>query len=82
MQYDGQTAEMPLLIVAGTGPTLLGRDWMGVIRLHWQQIHHIHTPSLQALLARYLTVFKEGLGTLRGYQTKIYVDPDAEPRFN
>ena len=82
MQYDGQTAEMPLLIVAGTGPTLLGRDWMGVIRLHWQQIHHIHTPSLQALLARYPTVFKEDLGTLRGYQAKIYVDPDAVPRFN
>lgn len=82
VQYDGQTAEMPLLIVAGTGPTLLGRDWMGVIRLHWQQIHHIHTPSLQALLARYPTVFKEDLGTLRGYQAKIYVDPDAVPRFN
>ena len=55
---------------------------MGVIRLHWQQIHHIHTPSLQALLARYPTVFKEDLGTLRGYQAKIYVDPDAVPRFN
>ena len=53
-----------------------------MIRLYWHQIHHIHTPSLQALLARYPTVFKEGLGTLKGYKAKIYVDPDAVPRFN
>ena len=82
-------AKLPLLIVAGTGPTLMGRDWLSQIRLDLQQIHQVHTASLQAVLAWYPAVlawypavFQEGLGTLKGYQAKIYVDPDAVPRFH
>ena len=80
--YEGQSAEMPLVIVAGTGPALLGRDWLGQIRLNWHQIHHVYNSSLQSLLAQHSAVFEEGLGTLQGYQAKIYVDPDAIPRFH
>ena len=65
LEYKGQTAKLPLLIVAESGPTLLGRDWLGQIRLDWQQIHHVHSASLQELLTRYAAVFKEGLGTLK-----------------
>ena len=71
-----------LLIVAGCGPTLMGRDWLSRIRLNWQQIHHLCTESLQAVLARYPAVFQEGLGTLKGYQANIHVDPDAVLRYN
>ena len=80
--YEGQSAEMPLVIVADTGPALLGRDWLGQIRLNWHQIHHVHNSSLQSLLAQHSAVFEEGLGTLQGYQAKIYVDSDAIPRFH
>ena len=73
---------IPLLIVAGSGPTLMGRDWLSKICLNWHKIHHVHTPSLQAVLDRYPTVFQSGLGTLRGYKAKIYVDPTPVPRFN
>ena len=48
----------------------------------WQQIYQVHTASLQAVLARYPAVFQEGLGTVKGYQAKIYVDTDAVPRFH
>ena len=82
INYQGQMARLPLLIVAGTGPTLMGRDWLSQIRLNWQQIHQVNTASLQAVLNRYPAVFQEGLGTLKGYQAKIYVDPNAVPRFN
>ena len=34
------------------------------------------------MLTRYPAVFQEGLGTLKGYQAKIYVDLDAVPRFH
>ena len=74
-------AKLSLLIVAGIGPTLMGRDWLSQIRLDWQQINQVHNASLQAVLVRYPAVFQEGLGTLKGYQAKIYVDPDAVPRF-
>ena len=81
IHYQGQTGEMPLLIVGGSGPTLLGRDWLGCIRLNWGEIHQVHLNSLQKVLRRYPSVFQEGLGTLKGFQAKIYVDPDAPPRF-
>ena len=82
VHYETQTMVMPLLIVAGSGPTLMGRDWLSRIRLNWHKIHHVHTPSLQAVLDRYPAVFQSGLGTLHGYEAKIYVDHAAVPRFN
>ena len=60
----------------------MGRDWLSRIRLNWQQIHHVRTEYLQAVLARYPAVFQEGLGTLKEYQAKIHVDPYAVPRYN
>ena len=82
IEYNGQSAQLPLLVVGGSGPTLLGRDWLSQIRLDWHQIHHVHSASLQNLLARYPAVFQDGLGTLQGYEAKILVEPGAAPRFN
>ena len=82
VEYNGQMGQLPLVIVGGTGPTLLGRDWLSQIRLDWRQIHYVHSHSLQMVLGRYPSVFEDGLGTLRGFKAKIYVDPNAEPRFN
>ena len=82
IDYNGQSAQLPLLVVGGSGPTLLGRDWLSQIRLDWHQIHHAHSASLQALLARYPAVFQDGLGKLQGYQAKILVEPNSVPKFN
>ena len=75
LQYKGQSCECPLVIVRGSGPTLLGRDWLCQIQLDWREIH---TASLQAVLYRYPGVFQEGL---EGFKAKIYVEPDTPPRF-
>ena len=53
---------LPLVIVDGEGPTLLGRDWLHAVRLDWTNIHNLQTPGrdanpkqprLQALLNEY-----------------------------
>ena len=81
--YKGQVAaDMPLVIVQGSGPSLLGRDWLSQISLDWSEIHHVRTESLQAILDRHPAVFQEGLGTLKGFKAKIYVDPNAPPKFH
>ena len=82
LHYEGQTGQLPLLVVKGGGPPLLGRNWFSQIRLNWREIHQVQPASVGSLLARYSSVFKKGLGTLQGYKAKIFVDPDATPRFH
>ena len=40
VQYGEQTETLKLIIVSGRAPSLLGRDWMQKLRLHWQNIFH------------------------------------------
>ena len=68
VDYNGQVCELPLVVVGGFGPSLLGRDWLSQIQLDWRQINQVHNASLVSVLARYPGVFKEGLGTLKGFK--------------
>ena len=77
VSYKEQTGQFQLFVVEGTGPTLMGRDWLTQIQLDWRSIHHVCSPGLRTVLARYPTVFREELGTLKGFKGKIYIDPDA-----
>ena len=40
-----QARQLPLLIVKGDGPTLLGRDWLTQLRLDidWSSVYHVPT---------------------------------------
>ena len=81
VDYEGQTARLPLIVVKGDGATQLGRDWMGGIRLNWHKIHYTPSAGLQDLLEKHDDVFQEGLGTFQGQKASIQVDPNAKPRY-
>ena len=81
VQHGEQTAQLSLLVVQGEGPSLLGRNWLRVFRLDWNMIHQLSGGELQELLDRHGEVFQVELGTLRGYEAKIHVEPGAKPRF-
>ena len=51
--YQGQTTTLPLVVVKGDGPTLLGRNWLTQIRLNWNEIHYTNNPGLHELLGKY-----------------------------
>ena len=84
-KYKDQQYDLKAIIVQGRGPNLLGRDWLQVIRLDWRQILHTSSPephsSLENIRAKYVDIFTKGLGTLRGVKAKIYVDPEAQPKY-
>ena len=46
-----------------------------------QEIHSLHRGSLLKVLDKHTEIFKEGLGTLKGYHAKIYIDHDTTPCF-
>ena len=77
--YKSQVVNLPLLVVKGEGPSLLGRNWLNHIRLDWQEIYTMHSSPLQATLQKHAAVFQEGLGTLQGFKAQILVEEGATP---
>ena len=45
VQYHKQSATLSLVVVRGSGPTLLGRDWLQKITLNWKGIHQVQTAD-------------------------------------
>lgn len=81
VEYDNETNRLPLLVLSGKGPNLVGRNWLETIRLDWKGIRHLARPSLENILSQYEHLFKEELGTLKGTKAKNYADPSTKPVF-
>jgi len=82
--YQHLQHKLQLLIVPGTGPSLLGRDWLQHIRLDWTRINQLRTNPDQCIdqvLAKYPTVFQEDLGDIKGATATLHVDSSQQPRF-
>ena len=41
LKYQDQSADVPLLVVEGSGPSIFGRNWLSQIRLDWTKICNI-----------------------------------------
>ena len=83
VQLGTQQHDLSLLVVPGSGPSLLGRDWMVPIRLDWHSLNKVQPAddSVETLLSRHDTVFRDELGQVTDATAKIYVDPLAPPKF-
>ena len=81
VHHNNQQKTLPLLIVQGEGPSLLGRDWLEHLQLDWAAIHKICSgEDVQVMLDRHAEVFKEELGSLRDTKVKLHVDPSVQPK--
>ena len=82
VEYGKQKSQLELLVIAGSGPSLLGRDWLLAIKLDWSQLHHMTVPSaLHQVLQKHASIFKDELGEVKGTTAKIHVNPQARLRF-
>ena len=78
---------MELLIVEGSGPSLMGQDWLEVIKLDWKSIGQIESSEdmtesqVSALKCKYSEVFSEALGTISPFRATLSVTTDAKPKF-
>ncbi len=68
------------MVVAGSGPNLLGKSWLAELELGWEKIQ-TRSEMLQDILKKHEIVFNEELGTLKGATAKIHIVSGAKPRF-
>ncbi|XP_057711364.1 uncharacterized protein K02A2.6 [Corythoichthys intestinalis] len=85
--YENQTFNLPLIVVAGGGPSLCGREWLDQVKLNWKMIKKVtqcaaKPKSIQDVLDKYDDVFKNELGTLKDIKATISVKRDAVPKFH
>ena len=84
VSYSSHTYSLSLIVLATSGPTLLGRDWLQQIQLDWSTLVRINTVldnSIQHLLHPFEDVFRDDLGTFKGDKVSIHVDPTVPPKF-
>ena len=83
VQHNGQSMTLPLIVMKGNGSPLLGRNWLSVLKLDWQNVFKVETNrSLQDLLTCFGEVFNGGLWKVEGVQAKIFVHPQSTPIFH
>ena len=81
VKHSNQEATLPLIVVKGEGPSLLGRNWLSQLKLNWHEIFWSRNQSLMEVLEKHKAMFEPGLGRVTGYEAKILVDPEAHPKY-
>ena len=81
---DQEPKMLSLAVVAGSGPSLLGRNWLQHFVLEWQKVKTVclANDSLQKLLHDYSDVFRDELGTITPFKAQLVVSSSAVPRFH
>ena len=87
VSYKNKHFVLPLVIVDGAGPPLLGRNWIKELNPEWMSIFSIDNGStktdskLQEIIRTYKSVFSDEAGCLKDYKVKLHLKDGASPRF-
>ena len=81
--HEGKEFTLPLLVVKGKGPALLGRNWLEKVRLNWPMIKQSVPMNLEleTVVQSYSHLFNEGLGTLHGIKPRSMLIPQPHLGF-
>ena len=83
--YEDQKRKLSLLVIKGSGPSLIGRNWMSHLRFNWSSIKLTRTSNnqmeLDLLISKYPSVFDDKLGTMKTFSAKLDLKPGSKPKF-
>ena len=81
VEYGNETYKFPIVVLAGNGPTLLGRNWLYHILIQWTKLFH---SILNQFPICYRNIRRCSLIRLACIQVEgehVHVDQAATPRF-
>ena len=94
VQFRSNSWTLPLFIVIGRFPTLLGRDWIAKIfctdwldldrfvdQIPVNQTHLVRSRSSFLEEIKKSKVFDPGIGEVKGCEAALDLKPDAKPKF-
>ena len=92
VKYRDQQFELPVTVVKGSVPNLMGRDWLSRLQLKWDQLFpNVSSACVQKLegvptsvanlVEEFPTVFTDELGCLRNFKVRIPVEDGTQPKF-
>lgn len=90
VEYQGQDFQLPITVVKGNVPNLMGRDWLSRLRLKWDELFPLDmrlqriegvTEPVAELVKQFPGVFTEKLGCLKDFKVHIPIPENAEPKF-
>lgn len=82
VKYKGQTAHVPLIVVKGQGPALLGRNWLRYIRLDWPNLLSVREAvNVKDITHEFPELFTEEMGKFTGPPVRLSVNENVKPVF-
>ena len=85
VKYGTQSKHLTLRVVEGSGPSLLGRDWLREVKLDWRSIGMVsinwEKSQVHTLLSKYSSVFEEGLSVMNTFKARLHLKPGCKPKF-
>ena len=93
VQKGQKRVRLLLVVVEGTGPLLLGRNWLAHIPINWQEINFVEVGEvgkiqkqerimkLEELMSRYPKLWRETLGVAKGIKVALRLKEGAQPVF-
>ena len=77
---DKQVRNLPLIVTKGKDKAaLFGHQWLERIKPNWHKVCCMRV-SVAGVLQKHTQVFREELGTLKGFAAKIHVDERKSPK--
>ena len=81
--YENQIITLPLIVVKGDRPTLMGRNWLKKLKLNWSDIFTIkQSTSVGDILKKHSAVFNPDIGSMTDIKAHINLREGAVPSFH
>ena len=95
VKYGRQQHQLPVYVVNGNGPSLMGRNWLQKITLNWKSLNLASVPDSQttgsprdnwkqkveAVVGAHKNIFQEGLGQINTFEAALQLKPGAKLKF-
>ncbi|BFZ25831.1 hypothetical protein BsWGS_28870 [Bradybaena similaris] len=81
--HNKNSALLPIIVVGGKGPNLLGRNWIRELEMETSVLvnHVSENVSCNAEVERFPNLFKDDLGRVKSFPVTLHVEEGCKPKF-